>query len=79
MTGCLLLLITVVSTHESLPGYRTVRTYIEYRSVKQCVYSEKAIRSQSQSQSYFATDGQSVSMSWCRAQSGTFDQRSDLI
>jgi hypothetical protein len=30
---------------------------------------------QSQSQSYFTTDGQSVSMSWCRAQSGTFDQR----
>jgi hypothetical protein len=29
----------------------------------------------SQSQSYFTTDGQSVSMSWCRAQSGTFDQR----
>jgi hypothetical protein len=25
--------------------------------------------------SYFTTDGQSVSMSWCRAQSGTFDQR----
>jgi hypothetical protein len=31
--------------------------------------------SQSQSQSYFTTDGQSVSMSWCRAQFGTFDQR----
>jgi hypothetical protein len=30
---------------------------------------------QSQSQSYFTTDGQSVSMSWCRAQLGTFDQR----
>jgi hypothetical protein len=30
---------------------------------------------QSQSQSYFTTDGQSVSMSWCRAQFGTFDQR----
>jgi hypothetical protein len=29
----------------------------------------------SQSQSYITTDGQSVSMSWCRAQSGTFDQR----
>jgi hypothetical protein len=28
-----------------------------------------------QSQSHIATDGQSVSMSWCRAQSGTFDQR----
>jgi hypothetical protein len=28
----------------------------------------------SQSQGYFTTDGQSVSMSWCRAQSGTFDQ-----
>jgi hypothetical protein len=27
------------------------------------------------SQSHIATDGQSVSMSWCRAQSGTFDQR----
>jgi hypothetical protein len=31
--------------------------------------------SQSQSQSNFTTDGQSVSMSWCRAQFGTFDQR----
>jgi hypothetical protein len=30
---------------------------------------------QSQSQSYFITDGQSVSSSWCRAQSGTFDRR----
>jgi hypothetical protein len=30
---------------------------------------------QSQSQSYFIADGQSVSSSWCRAQSGTFDQR----
>jgi hypothetical protein len=30
----------------------------------------------SQSQSYIRTDSQSVSMSWCRAQSGTFDQRS---
>jgi hypothetical protein len=29
----------------------------------------------SQSQSHIATDGRSVSMSWCRAQSGTFDQR----
>jgi hypothetical protein len=29
----------------------------------------------SQSQSYITTDGQSVIMSWCRAQSGTFDQR----
>jgi hypothetical protein len=29
----------------------------------------------SQSQSNFTTDGQSVSMSWCRAQLGTFDQR----
>jgi hypothetical protein len=28
-----------------------------------------------ESQSYFTTDGQSVSMSWCRAQYGTFDQR----
>jgi hypothetical protein len=34
-----------------------------------------ATTGQSQSQSYFTTDGQSVSMSWCRAQSGTFDQR----
>jgi hypothetical protein len=32
-------------------------------------------QSQSQSQSHFTTDGQSVSMSWCRAQFGTFDQR----
>jgi hypothetical protein len=31
--------------------------------------------SQSQSQSNFTTDGQSVSMSWCRAQFGNFDQR----
>jgi hypothetical protein len=28
-----------------------------------------------QSQSYTTTDGQSVSISWCQAQSGTFDQR----
>jgi hypothetical protein len=28
-----------------------------------------------QSQSHIATDGQSVSMSWCRAQFGTFGQR----
>jgi hypothetical protein len=27
-----------------------------------------------QSQSYITTDGQSVSMSWCLAQSGTIDQ-----
>jgi hypothetical protein len=27
------------------------------------------------SQSYITTDGQPVSMSWCRAQSGTFDRR----
>jgi hypothetical protein len=27
------------------------------------------------SQSYITTDSQSVSKSWCRAQSGTFDQR----
>jgi hypothetical protein len=32
--------------------------------------------SQSQSQSYITTDSQSVSKSWCRAHSGTFDQRS---
>jgi hypothetical protein len=37
--------------------------------------SSGVIQSQSQSQSYFTTDGQSVSMSWCRAQFGTFDQR----
>jgi hypothetical protein len=30
---------------------------------------------QSQSQSHITTIGQSVSMSWCRAQSGTFGQR----
>jgi hypothetical protein len=30
---------------------------------------------QSQSQSHITTDSQTVSMSWCRAQSGTFDQR----
>jgi hypothetical protein len=29
----------------------------------------------SQSQSHITSDGQSVSMSWCQAQSGTFDQR----
>jgi hypothetical protein len=28
----------------------------------------------SQSQSYFTADGRSVSMSWCRAYSGTFHQ-----
>jgi hypothetical protein len=33
----------------------------------------------SQSQSYFTADGQSVSKSWCRAQSGTFDQRSFFL
>jgi hypothetical protein len=32
-------------------------------------------QSQSQSQSRITTDDQSVSMSWCQAQSGTFDQR----
>jgi hypothetical protein len=32
-------------------------------------------QNQSQSQSHITTDGQSVSMSWCLAQSGTFDQR----
>jgi hypothetical protein len=32
-------------------------------------------QSYSQSQSYIKTDGQSVSKSWCRAQSGTLDQR----
>jgi hypothetical protein len=30
---------------------------------------------QSQRQSYITTDSQLVSMSWCRAQSGTSDQR----
>jgi hypothetical protein len=30
---------------------------------------------QSQSQSYITTDSQSVCKSWCRAQSGAFDQR----
>jgi hypothetical protein len=38
------------------------------------VRSIKLRQSQSQSQSYFITDGQSVSSSWCRAQSGTFDR-----
>jgi hypothetical protein len=32
------------------------------------------LHSQSQSQSHITTDGQPVSISWCRAQSGTFDQ-----
>jgi hypothetical protein len=32
------------------------------------------IAPQSQSQSYFTTDGGSVSKAWCRAHSGTFDQ-----
>jgi hypothetical protein len=31
-------------------------------------------KSQSQSQSHIATDGQSVSLSWCRAPSGAHDQ-----
>jgi hypothetical protein len=30
--------------------------------------------SQSQSQSYIATDGRSISKSWCRALSGAHDQ-----
>jgi hypothetical protein len=33
------------------------------------------VKPQSQSQSHITTDGQSFSMSWCRDQSGTFDQR----
>jgi hypothetical protein len=33
--------------------------------------STRVMQSQSQSQSYITTDSQSVSMSWCRAQSGT--------
>jgi hypothetical protein len=37
--------------------------------------SDSELRIFSQSQSHFTTDDQSVSMSWCRAQSGTFDQR----
>jgi hypothetical protein len=37
--------------------------------------SRRINQSHRQSQSHFTTDGQSVSMSWCRAQSGTFDQR----
>jgi hypothetical protein len=32
------------------------------------------ISSQSQSQSYIATDGRSISKSWCRAPSGAHDQ-----
>jgi hypothetical protein len=32
------------------------------------------VQSQSQSQSQFATDGRSVSISWCRAPSGAHDQ-----
>jgi hypothetical protein len=32
-------------------------------------------QTQSQNQSHITTDGQSVNMSWCRAQSGNFDQR----
>jgi hypothetical protein len=38
------------------------------------VCSLQCDQSQSQSQSYFTTDDQSVSMSWCLAQSGTIDQ-----
>jgi hypothetical protein len=32
------------------------------------------VKGQDRSQSYFRTDGQSLSMSWCRAHSGTCDQ-----
>jgi hypothetical protein len=53
-----------------------------YNTHKQHTHTETQLHcytltthSQSQSQSYFTTDGQSVSMSWCRAQFGTFDQR----
>jgi hypothetical protein len=42
-----------------------VLCFPSFYSVSQC---------QSQSQSYFTTDGQSVSMSWCRAQSFTVNQ-----
>jgi hypothetical protein len=40
-----------------------------------CITVQLLVVRVSQSQSYFTTDGQSVSMSWCRAQFGTFDQR----
>jgi hypothetical protein len=51
-------------------------TFVDDKLVDRCSsLLEVTFRSsQSQSQSYFATDGQSVSMSWCRAQFGTFDQ-----
>jgi hypothetical protein len=45
------------------------------RTLPTYVCNAKICQSQSQSQSYITTDGQSASMSWCRAQSGTFDQR----
>jgi hypothetical protein len=36
--------------------------------------SQHSRKPQSQSQSYITTDGQSVCVSWCRAQSGAHDQ-----
>jgi hypothetical protein len=38
-------------------------------------YNSCLIKSSQVKSSHFTTDGQSVSMSWCRAQSGTSDQR----
>jgi hypothetical protein len=37
---------------------------------------KREVHHSSQSQSHITTEGQSVSVSWCQAQSGTFDQRS---
>jgi hypothetical protein len=47
-------------------------------SLSSCFWSVTLLSSQIQnrSQSHIKTDGQSVSMSWCQAQYGTFDQRS---
>jgi hypothetical protein len=59
------------------PPVNTLQLYcqLNYRAI----FSQPPLQNStdslsSQSQSYIATDGQSVSMSWCRAQSGAHDQ-----
>jgi hypothetical protein len=41
--------------------------------IKVAKINRHSLQLYSQSQSYITTDSQSVSKSWCRAQSGTFD------
>jgi hypothetical protein len=65
-----------LSSHSKVSHIVTVAT--EPMFISLLILSWRRVRifppSQSQSQSHTATDGRSVNTSWCRAQSGTYDQ-----